>query len=354
MINVRNFGAVGNGEFDDTGAIQAAAFAARSGAVLRQPAGGSYQGTSDALYFPPGEYKITNRISLGPYQVIHGEDAIIRQVNPLFDSFWSATCYRNRIQGMQFVGGRRQLSFENANVDMTQLVVDGCTFQDWADCAILAESPVGDHHMSATLTIRSCVFDGGQMLRTRCDSTTIQNSRHQFRGEVTAGVSAIQNLYGVMAVDDFTGTPACEQVNGQVHWFDNSGSLRIRDSRLGGEYGGIPCVIDRGGPNVQNPWHGRSVIIEGSQVCAGKNVWPESALLTLAGLPQCIQITGCFGITSNTLPVIKIAPGYDMDGAIQQIDSLAAPSKVMYSICTKGNHWFTPVPIPAMLQQFVI
>lgn len=52
MINVKDFGATGDGVADDTAAIQAAA------AALAAPAGGV------ALYFPPGRYRLTAGISI--------------------------------------------------------------------------------------------------------------------------------------------------------------------------------------------------------------------------------------------------------------------------------------------------
>lgn len=59
VINVKDYGAVGNGSTDDTTAIQAAVTAA--------------QGSECALYFPPGTYRITGTIAITGALRLYGE-----------------------------------------------------------------------------------------------------------------------------------------------------------------------------------------------------------------------------------------------------------------------------------------
>ena len=359
--NVKDHGAVGDGRWDDTVAIQRAADICVAKLRAINPSGGSFQASKPVLYFPAGKYLISKTINLQSYQAIRGEDAIVIQQDPALKIFNFTSCYRNTIDKMQFVGGSVQLAFSNANVDMTRLTIRDCCFQAWTQTAITAEGTGPDLHMSATLNIQTSVFDGGTMLLTRCDSTSLEHCRHQFRGpNVVNGTPAICNKWtgGVLRLTDFTATPALlpdpmtgEFVRGK--WIDNWGSVIADGCRFGGESGGMPVITHNGPPNTVNPWMGRAIIITNSQVCCGQNPWPESSLITLNGLPQCIRVTACRGITSNTIPLIKVASGYDLAGDVASISANAAPSLVMYSIVLQGNQFYAPTPIPSPLQQFV-
>lgn len=354
--DVKQFGAVGDGIANDTAAIQAAAADCTAKIRAIQPAGGSYMGCCPELYFPSGKYKISSEISLNGYQVVRGDDAILIQDSPGQRIFVFGGCYRNKVSGMQFLNGSRQIAFANANVDTTRLTVRDCAFQGWTEYAITAEGTVGDLHLSATLLIESSNFDGGSMLLTRADATTIRSSRHQFRGPVVNGTPSIVNKAtgGVLKLDDFTGTPACPEADQiRARWVDNWGSVIADGCRFGGEGGGIPILYDHGGPNLVNPWMGRKIVISNSQVCCGRNLWPESALITLEGLPQCVRISGCSGLVSSTIPTIKVAAGYDIAGAVGDITTHAPTSLGMYAISFQGNQFYSPVPIPVPLQQFV-
>jgi len=355
--DVKEFGAVGDGVADDWAAVQAAADDCKSKLRAIQPTGGSYMGSCPELFFPPGKYLIRGEIKLCGYQTVRGEDAILIQDVPGQRIFVFDGCYRNKVEGVQFLKGSRQIAFSNANVDTTRLIVRDCTFQDWTEYAITAEGSTGDQHLSATLLIESSNFDGGSMLLTRSDATTIRSSRHQFRGpDVVNGTPSIVNKWalGVLKLDDFSGTPACPEADQiRARWVDNWGSVIADGCRFGGEGGGIPVVYDHGPPNVVNPWMGRKIVISNSQVSCGRNLWPESALITLEGVPQCVRVTGCAGVVSNTIPLIKVADGYDLAAAVNGITTNAKTSLGMYSIMIQGNQFFAPTPIPVPLQQFV-
>lgn len=359
--NVCEHGAVGDGRWDDTVAIQRAADVCVAKLRAANPSGGSFQGTMPELYFPAGKYLISKTVNLQSYQSIRGEDAIVLQSDPDLKIFNFDKCYRITIDKMQFVGGSVQIAFSNANIDMTRLTIRDCCFQAWTQTAITAEGTGPDLHMSASLNIQASVFDGGTMLLTRCDSTSVEHCRHQFRGPtVVNGTPSIVNKWagGVLRLTDFTATPAMvsdpmtgEMIRGK--WIDNWGSVIADGCRFGGEGGGVPVITHNGGPNLVNPWMGKSIVITNSQVCCGQNPWPESSLITLSGLPQCIRVTGCRGIVSNTIPIVRVSPGYDLASDVASINANAAPSLQMYSITIQGNQFYAPMPLPPALQQFV-
>lgn len=355
MINVRDFGA-GNGATDDTAAIMAAVAASQSQLRAQQPPGGSWIGSMPELFFPGGRYFISSPIPLSGYQSVRGEDAFLIQNDPTKNIFEFTGCYHNRVSGMNFLGGRRQVQFLNQNVDFTNLIIRDCGFQGWGDIAVTAEGTVGDLHMSATLAIENSTFDGGTALLTRCDATILQSCRHQFRGgTIVDGTVAMINkaVSGCLYVDKHTATPCVPDRLGKVFWIDNYGSVFANGCRFGGEFAGIPIVRDNGDPNLVNPWWGRAVSICNSQVSCGQNAWPESALLTLLGVPQQIRIVGNRGIVSSTIPVIKAGTGYDLAAAVQSITNGAPVSLSLYSVKVESNQFYAPTPIPGPLLQFV-
>lgn len=354
------YGARGDGVFDDTASIQATADFCKSRIRAIQPTGGSYQGSCPELFFPSGKYLVSKPINLCGYQRVRGEDALIVMSDPTQPIFCFDGCYRNTIENMQFVGGSRQIRFTNANVDMTKLIVRDCNFQGWSEVAVSAEGTGPDQHLSATLVFQACNFDGGTILLTRADSTQLNDCRHQFRGPtIKDGTASIQNKWigGVLGLSNFTGTPVMPvDAQGKTtigHWVDNWGSVVADRCRFGGEFAGIPIVLDNGPPNLVNPWKGRKISIANSQVSCGRDIWPESALITLNGLPQCVRVTGCDGIVSNSIPVIRLAPGYDCAADVASVAAKAKTSQAMYSVVIQGNQFYVSQPVPVPLQPFV-
>lgn len=367
MINVKDFGATGDGMTDDTAAIQSAADMAKTGLRVHQPAGGSTQGGQPVVYFPAGKYKISAPIVFGGFACVTGENAVVLQSSAVdVFTFVPASptalsgCYRNSISGMAFYGGTRQLVFANGNVDLTSLAVSDCTFQGWSDVAVSCEGTTGDLHMSASLTLDHCIWDGGHGLLTRCDYTEVKNSVVLFRGAtITDGTKWARSLWknGTLRINGSVMTPSLPQISGRnanVYWVENAGSFVANATRFGGEGGGAPIVRHITGPNLVNPWRGQLVSIENCQANCGKDADTAAGIVTLdGGLPQCIRITGCNGLVSGSIPVVRVAPAYDLQAAVNSITSTAATSAAMYSVTIKGNQFYTPQPIPGPLVPFV-
>lgn len=60
-----------------------------------------------------------------------------------------------------------------------------------------------------------------------------------------------------------------------------------------------------------------------------------------------------FGVIGDGIPVVRVAPGYDLQAAVNSITATAGPSAGMYSVTIKGNQFYTPQPIPGPLTPFV-
>ena len=370
--DVKQFGAVGDGVADDTKAILKAAADCKSKLKAIQPKGGSFQGSCPELYFPAGKYKISQTITLCPYQAVRGEDAILVQsADKAILDFVGG--YQNRVTGMQFVGGTRQIQYSNANVDSSFLTLRDCSFQSWSEYAVWAEGTVDDLHLSATLSVSRCRFDGGRAIYTHCDTTQVSDCEAHFRGaSVPNGAAWICNkgyirpngqpysYGGALGLNNLTLVPcppltpmedgsAPKTIN--AYWIDNGGTVVCERVRFSGEGGGIPVVLQRAPINTRNPWKGSKVVLNACQVSCGQDADGMAGVVTLkGGFPQHLRITSCDSLVSNHIPVIRVAEGYDL-GA--DVAAIPVPSLPMYSIILQGNQLYVDQPIPIPLLPFV-
>ena len=118
-VNVKTFGAKGDGKTDDTQAIQKAA----DTAAKKQT--GPYDNRS--LYFPPGVYKIKGQITLRNIS-LRGKDAVITQADKNAVAFWYTDFWSIRVTGLTFNGGKGHISVINDNTDKSLFFVDNCRF----------------------------------------------------------------------------------------------------------------------------------------------------------------------------------------------------------------------------------
>lgn len=147
-INIKDYGAVGDGVTDDTAAIQAAADKAleletahREQHKLRA---GTYRGLSNGskassypeIYFPKGRYLISRTILFQQSAMLRASgDATIVQKNANQDIFYFHYAYRYAVEGLQFEGGKIQLHFWTGNM-AARLRVENCVFKNSASYAL--------------------------------------------------------------------------------------------------------------------------------------------------------------------------------------------------------------------------
>lgn len=143
MLNVRDFGAKGDGITDDSDAIQRA---------LLQAGTPDYPGFLYWLYaavpevfFPEGTYIISRTLLVpvcgGPKGVsnhitLRGDNAIIKQIDPTQDILYFRMSHRSLIEGLTFEGGRRQIKLWSRNLDEARVVIRDCTFRNSSSYAI--------------------------------------------------------------------------------------------------------------------------------------------------------------------------------------------------------------------------
>jgi hypothetical protein len=319
LINVKNLSAtdpqqtasaIGNGKADDTAAIQAAADLAKKRTVAFKADGGAYLGTSPAIYFPAGRYLISDEILLGSYtNIVSDSRAIIEQASPEKRCFVFNDAYTISVRGMKFVGGRNHIWIDNKNIDSTMLDISECEFQASGDYAIVTQgtSRPNDQHMSANLMINRCKFmKPRKVLRNVCDYAMVRDcwvtihmdnfDRDSAAFLNTAGTLMFDNMIGVPVFGsiDPTGRQTLDNKGvDRVRWIDNHGSFLAKNSRFGGEFGGIPIVHHFGLPDTKYPKMGQTVCIENSWICAGPRSRNDSAVITLRdGIPLLLRITG--------------------------------------------------------------
>ena len=226
-VNVRDFGAKGDGVADDTSAIRAAvAEAARLNASMRVRFGcrcsksGVGDGPLREVVFPKGNYRLTGTVLSARDMVLRGEDgATISMDDPAKDVLYFHSAFRCRVSGLSFTGGAVQLRFWTANNDSANLTVRDCRFRDSSGAAIECLSysyktngqrralapyvekggmPVpnplfggerGDFPNSTLLTVEGCSFENCRcVLDERGDGAVVRNCRIVSAAHADGGV----------------------------------------------------------------------------------------------------------------------------------------------------------------------
>lgn len=145
-INVKDFGAKGDGLSDDTDAIQRAADAANV-----KPSQRAWQCTRflrcmhDApvpeIVFPEGTYVLTRPVVFNWSTTIRGVgDVTIKNISPDKDSFYFEYALRVEVENMKFDGGLHQIRHWTNNLDTATAKISGCTFMNATKVAFHAAS----------------------------------------------------------------------------------------------------------------------------------------------------------------------------------------------------------------------
>ncbi len=315
-INVRDFGAVGDGVHDDTQAIQAALTFQNKNRRLIQI--GSFNYITDAVLIPKGTYLLTDLIRAGPSAVILGEPgSVLRQTNPnvpVLDVDWST---RIELRGLTFEGGREGVHFYTHNV-AASIYISDCTFRNTAGaavhCVMRAYDPqnltgrykrnketeqweyVGsdakNYYNSAMLRVtRSRFEDCAKVLVASADGTVFDQNEVVYTKPWEGAVCEMLSSTG--RIDRVKFSLTSDQRTDDMRWIDFFGSLRCTDSSFVVENGPGVCAI-----KVQRQWHNnhqkgltRVMSIEGCEFDASDS--PQGAIVDAAKLPNVITMRRC-------------------------------------------------------------
>ncbi len=142
-VNVRDFGAKGDGQTDDTAAIQkAVSFLAKQIKLDRFRLedgwnGGSSETHVDELYFPAGTYKVSRTIVADGSAAWRGEkNTRIVMTDPNQDILYCRIYRRAMFDSIEFEGGKTQVHLWNNNWNASSVHISRCTFLDSSGVAL--------------------------------------------------------------------------------------------------------------------------------------------------------------------------------------------------------------------------
>jgi hypothetical protein len=266
-VNVKDFGAVGDGVTDDTSAIQAAlSFVYANQNTASGAAVG--MGNRKKIIFPEGVYLVSASIELEPYTYIDGFRAIIKAATDTFDIFTDLQ-YMTVIRGIQFLGGTRALHIKTGNIDSTVINIEECEFQQQTTASIASD----DNSASTLLTVTNCKFYNTITTANIVDIPTIdmmtmtdcwvQSGCEESFIIGSSTEEAVLTAEGLLCVPLGTAN--------QVWFRLNSSKLKIIHSRFGGESGGATLVKNYAQTRNTDP---TSIVITDNEIFAAnpKNV----------------------------------------------------------------------------------
>ena len=138
-LNVKDFGAVGDGVHDDTAAIQRALDLAEAeeskflaGHSELPPWGGhGGHGSSGLVFLPAGTYRLSHPLVFDrSHLLLRGEEGTALVAAEGQDLLYLHCINRAVVEGIRFQGGRIQLNVYTDNNDMSMIRVENCVFAD--------------------------------------------------------------------------------------------------------------------------------------------------------------------------------------------------------------------------------
>ena len=198
-LNVRDFGAKGDGVADDTAAIRAALVRASKENEARRirvgyrcvDGGGVGDGPIREVFFPKGVYRVSETLPVWRDAVLRGDGATVRMAERDRDVLYFHSAFRCRVSGLAFEGGATAMRFWTQNNDTAHITIRDCRFVGTSAAAVeclsysyktngqsrglspyivrkdgalrpnpLFAGPRGGCPNSTLLTIEDCAFEG--------------------------------------------------------------------------------------------------------------------------------------------------------------------------------------------------
>jgi len=302
VVDVRDYGAVGDGVADDTAAIQDAIAHVKTQVLEGNSGiygiGGTYSGTTATLYFPSGVYKVTSALTpdtdnyLKYFNVVGERSLIVADAGV---TVFGGVGYNNTFQGLVFRNGAVAISIKTANLDTTTININECEFQDQSSAHITTDAT----SQSTILNINQCKFMQSIVAQSFTflsgDVVSISNSWITANSED----AAIYNNAERLNLTGLAGVPR-DALAESGRWIDHYGKfLNCTNVRFGGERAGAPVVYNYTDLTTvtEYPWVYGHILIDGCTLYTGNASERDDAGVIIAkeGLPQSIQITNNLG-----------------------------------------------------------
>jgi len=301
---VTDFGAKGDGQADDTKAIQAAFDAAAKKTWSEQYPGSAYFITKPVVFFPSGKYLVSDTIKVGAD--VEGEGtAVIQQKTADRDIFFHADTWRWQLSGLTFVAGRHHLDIGNNNIDTGRIIIEKCAFYKAAGAAV----KVRKGSNSTQISIRDCVFvHCDQALVNYCDMALLADSWISSSREMK-DKAVIENRSGSLLLENICGVPDVNRDNDQ-RWIDNYSTVTARNFRFGGESAGFTAVVNFAPYDSTYPVTPTAVVLDSCDIYALGNTKRRAAIFC-EEVPNQIIVRNCRGLCD--LPVVGVSEELDLN-----------------------------------------
>lgn len=251
-LNVRRFGAKGNGKTDDTRAIQKALDEASQAVLTRQdtdtipyvngiPAkcGYHYHSTGPEVFFPSGHYVISAPLLPRKTVALRGEGhPWLEQKDARQDIIYCEDSIRQSFVGLAFHNGRMHLNLGNNNEDNGIVRIEDCKFYGSKGTAI----QMRPNSNSTQLLVLRCQIVG-------CEQAVVSNTdlTHIREGWLAGGCSGdgaliVSRDESLLTVENLCCVPIVKGYD--QRWIDNHGTVICRNVRFGGEEGGFTPVVN--------------------------------------------------------------------------------------------------------------
>ena len=322
-LNVRDFGAKGDGVTDDTAAFNAAGAAMLKAATPhatkwgnrnKGKPSGSVEGPRSRIFVPKGRYLIGGTVVMCSDVYVRGEDgAELVAASATNDIFYVAGAYRVRIENLSFSGGRHQFRPETFNKESANIRILNCRFRGSSEEAVhslsykakgarwgsgawsydrrtckfapnpdyVPEKLVANNH-STMFVIDGCEFDGCASAVRMCpDGSVVRNCSFRMAPGATNAALRVSNLMHAynLRFTHCAGSAAVEIVGGAMLWLekssvttsDGSGARVLRGRDYNGGSAAAQLVIQ----DVKTD----AGLAKGNAICAFNGAFPAIAAL---------------------------------------------------------------------------
>ncbi|MHB9070972.1 MAG: glycosyl hydrolase family 28-related protein [Sedimentisphaerales bacterium] len=351
-VDVRYFGAKGDGVTDDTNSIQDAVdYAYSLRASFKPSASSPYVCYAPSVYFPKGKYLITSTIANvigligdGAVVVMGGQNA---DTTDMFDIY----AYSNKIEGLKFVGGRTQLKVYNENLNATMIQIERCEFHLSKSYSVRLIPSGSADHLSCIATIKDCKFYlNYQVLENYADSCNFIDCWVEPETPTMKDGAVFVNQRGHLFFRDMLGVPVAGTGENRLvnaRWVDNYASFSAMYSRFGGEDAGMPIVYNYAEPDTSYPYMGGGKIVITDCVLLAGGTNTNASVIKMYEIPQLVVLRDNYYLAES--PYIIIDSNLNLDTYFDSIPSVHA--KFIYTI--EPNLKWNAGAVPEQLMAFV-